>query len=130
MSFGIFIAGISGVTLQIAAASVAPDDLSGVVIFSCVTTVHGSKVDEATYKIDFAKQQVNNEPVDITVDDMFIRWSSKKSSLPRANDGPQSPPTFTGSWGDMSLDRFSGKLDSGAMRSGLTTCRVAGRRKF
>lgn len=110
---------------QSAFAEQLPSKLTGVIIFSCVTMQRGSKIDEQTYKVDFSRSQVNNAPVDIRVDDLSIKWEPKKSISKNKGE-----PLNFDNWIWHSIDRFSGKLDREVSGSGLTFCRVAGRRKF
>ena len=116
---------ITGAAASASRVAPVPSRLSGVIFFSCITTNAGIKVDEEIYKIDFANRQVNNKPVDIKEDDISIEWAP-----PRSINKPdrRAIPDFSGTY---VLDRYSGKLSQKFIFSGmLTTCSVAGRRKF
>lgn len=108
---------------QSAFADPVPNSLTGVIVFSCVTTEAGNKVDEEIYKIDFAKKQVNSRSVEFEISDMSLGWIY----LPKRTDGR------IDIYGRAAINRYSGKLESGIQWDNskrITICSVVGRRKF
>ena len=116
---------LSSLVSHAAYAAPLPSKLTGVIIFSCITTQRGVKINQQTYKVDFQRNQVNNKPVEMQIDDLAIKWGPKKSVAAI----PGEPLTFD-EWIWHSIDRFSGKLDLETNGSDLTICHIAGRRKF
>jgi hypothetical protein len=119
---GALVAGLLALFPQTAFAGDIPSRLSGVIIFSCITTDAGAKVDEEIYIIDFSKKRVNDQPADLQVTGSEIIW--RKLDKPTHGSIDLS---------GRSINRYSGKLDDGFRWNGskrLTVCHVADRRKF
>jgi hypothetical protein len=113
-------AALIAISPQVTSASARmPSTLKGVIVFSCVWTQRGSKVDEQIFKIDFVNRTVNDIRVKLTVDQEKIHWS------PGEKDGPWNY------YGTHWINRYSGKLE-GLTDQGIEVyfCHIAGKRKF